>query len=116
MYSKHNRIGLGTGQRPHIKSNACAFNLAEVERLAWEGFDVVTPERWADLVRHVQEKLRIITGKQIVSRSNSIREFTFHISRNPNDPDAADTSDSETSSASASDCDPMDADKENDLL
>ena len=113
-----NPIELAWAQvKGHIKSNARAFNLVEVERLAWEGFDVVTPERWADLVRHVQEKVEDHYWEADgLTEQYSIREFTFRISRNPNDPDATDTSDSETSSDSASDCDPMDADEENDLL
>ena len=32
-----------------IKSNA-QFNLSECERLAWEGFSVVTPARWTSMV------------------------------------------------------------------
>ena len=28
----------------HINANTHEFNLTEVERLAWEGFDVVTPD------------------------------------------------------------------------
>ena len=98
----------------HIKSNARAFNLAEVERLAWEGFDVVTPERWADLVRHVQEKVEDhyweVDG---LTEQYSIREFTFRIGPNPNDPDWTDTSDSESS---ASDSSPMVEDGEDNLL
>ncbi len=41
----------------HIKSNAHEFNLSEYERLAWEGFDIVTPERWTALIRHVHDKV-----------------------------------------------------------
>ena len=37
--------------------NTREFNLTEVEHLAWEGFEVVTPERWASLVKHVREKV-----------------------------------------------------------
>ncbi len=50
-----NPIELAWAQvKGHIKSNAHEFNLSECERLAWEGFDIVTPERWAALVRHVR--------------------------------------------------------------
>lgn len=41
----------------HIKANTKAFNLTEVERLAWEGFSIVTADRWHKLVKHVQEKV-----------------------------------------------------------
>ena len=37
----------------HIKANNRQLNLSEVECLVWEGFEVVTPERWASLVKHV---------------------------------------------------------------
>ena len=38
----------------HIKANTRAFNLSEVEQLAWEGFDIVTPDHWKSLIQHVQ--------------------------------------------------------------
>lgn len=41
----------------HIKTNARRFNLTEIEKLAWEGFDVVTAEWWGKLVDHVQDKV-----------------------------------------------------------
>ena len=46
-----NRIELSWSRvMGHIKVNNQAFTLIEVERLAWEGFEVATP---ADLVKHV---------------------------------------------------------------
>ena len=42
--------------KDNIKTNNHQFNLAEVsevEHLAWEWFEVVTPERWASLIKHV---------------------------------------------------------------
>ena len=41
----------------YIRANNCRFNLDEVKRLAKEGFEVVTPERWASLVKHVRDKV-----------------------------------------------------------
>lgn len=38
----------------YIKTNARRFNLTETEKLAREGFDVVTEERWVD---HVRDKV-----------------------------------------------------------
>ena len=50
-----NPIELAWAQvKGHIKANARAFNLREVEQLAWEGFNVVTPDRWKSLVEHVK--------------------------------------------------------------
>ena len=37
-----------------IKANMHAFNLREVKQLAWNGFDVVTPDCWKSLIQHVQ--------------------------------------------------------------
>ena len=37
----------------HIKANTRVFNLREVDQLAWESFDVVTPDCWNSLVQHV---------------------------------------------------------------
>ena len=53
-----NPIELAWAQvKGHIKSNARAFNLTEVEQLAWDGFEVVTADRWKKLIRHVREKV-----------------------------------------------------------
>ena len=53
-----NPIELAWAQvKGHIKANTSQFTLDEVERLAWEGFEVVTQERWAGLVKHVRDKV-----------------------------------------------------------
>ena len=41
----------------HIKGNTSKFTLNEVKSLAKEVFEVVTKERWADLVKHMRDKL-----------------------------------------------------------
>ena len=41
----------------HIKANTKAFNLTEVEQLAWRGFSIVTADRWHKLIKHVREKV-----------------------------------------------------------
>ena len=41
----------------HIKAKAKAFNLTEVEQLAWDGFRVVTPNHWKKLIRHERDKV-----------------------------------------------------------
>ena len=41
----------------HIKGNTRMFNLTEVEKLAWEGFSIVTTYHWKKLIKHVQEKV-----------------------------------------------------------
>ena len=43
--------------KDHIKCNTKAFNLTEVEQLAWEGIATVTAARWKKLIVHVQEKV-----------------------------------------------------------
>ena len=40
--------------KSHIKGNTSKFTLNEVAK---EGFEVVTKERWADLVKHMRDKL-----------------------------------------------------------
>ena len=53
-----NPIELAWAQvKGHIKSNTKAFNLSEVEKLAWDGFAIVTADRWKKLVKHVREKV-----------------------------------------------------------
>ena len=88
----------------HIKANNREFNLREVERLAWEGFEVVTPERWASLIAHVKEKVEDhywrVDG---LDRQYTVPEFTIRIRRRPDDdPNEESSSESETTSDSAS--------------
>ena len=53
-----NPIELAWAQvKGHIKANTKVFNLTEVEQLAWEGFQIVTADRWRKLIRHVREKV-----------------------------------------------------------
>ena len=53
-----NPIELAWAQvKGHVKANANAFNLTEVEQLAWEGFGIVTADRWCKLIRHVRDKV-----------------------------------------------------------
>ena len=53
-----NPIELAQAQvKDHIKCNTKAFNLTEVEQLAWEGIATVTAARWKKLIVHVQEKV-----------------------------------------------------------
>ena len=40
--------------KDHIKANTCAFNLREIEQLAWDCLDVVIPDPWKSLIRHVK--------------------------------------------------------------
>ena len=93
----------------HIKTNNRQFNLSEVERLAWEGFEVVTPERWASLIKHVRDKVEDhyweVDG---LAEYYSVREFTFRICRHPDDdPNEESSSESDTASDSDSDNDPV---------
>ena len=93
----------------HIKTNNRQFNLSEVERLAWEGFEVVTPERWASLIKHVRDKVEDhyweVDG---LAEYYSVQEFTFRIHRHPDDdPNEESSSESDTASDSDSDNDPV---------
>ena len=55
-----NPIELAWAQvKGHIKSNAKAFNLTEVEQLARDGFANVTADCWKKLIVRVQEKVGI---------------------------------------------------------
>ena len=53
-----NPIELAWAQvKDHIKANAKAFNLTEVEQLAWEGFGIVTADRRCKLIKHMRDKV-----------------------------------------------------------
>ena len=57
-YCTLNPIELALAQvKGHIKTNAKMFNLTEVEKLAWEGFPIVTADRWKKLIKHMQDKV-----------------------------------------------------------
>ena len=94
-----NPIELAWSQvKGHIKSNAHEFNLSECERLAWEGFDIVTHERWTDLVRHVRDKVEDHYWKvDGLTHHRVISEFTIRLGSRPNDSHASDTSDDDSS-------------------
>ena len=108
-----NPIELARAQvKGHIKAKNQAFNLTEVERLAWEGFEVVTPECWTSLVSHVREKVEdhywAVDG---LAELYSVREFTIRIWRQPeDDPNEESSSEEDTPSDSDSDLDDYVAD------
>ena len=66
---------------------------------------MVTPERWAKLVKHVQEKVEDhywqVDG---LARTCTIPEFVIHTGSDDDDSDES-SSDGETTSDSDSDCD-----------
>ena len=86
-----NPIELAWAQvKGHIKVNTNQFILTEVESLAWEGFDVVTPEQWAAAIKHVRDKVEDnywdIDGlAEHYTEHYSVWEFTFHIHDDPNE-------------------------------
>ena len=82
-----NPIELAWAQvKGHIKANTHEFTLTEVERLAWEGFEVVTPDLWAKLVKHMRDKVEdhywAVDG---LAELYSVREFTIRIRWRPED-------------------------------
>ena len=100
-----NPIELAWAQiKGYIKANNRRFNLNEVASLAKEGFEVVTPERWASLVKHVQEKVEDhywqVDG---LGRTYTVPEFTINVGSNDDSEESS--SDGETTSDSDSDCD-----------
>ena len=112
-----NPIELAWAQvKGYIKANTHDFNLTEVERLAWEGFKVVTPERWSDLIKHVRDKVEDhywqVDG---LGRQYTVPEFTIRIRRRSgDDPNEESSSESDTTSDSASDSDDPMADNDDD--
>ena len=98
-----NPIELAWSQvKGYIKTNNRRFNLEEVASVAKEGFEVVTPECWAKLVKHVQEDHYWQVDR--LARTYTIPEFVIHTGSNDDDSDES-SSDSETTSDSDSDCD-----------
>ena len=81
----------------HIKANNRQFTLSAVKTLAEEGFDLVTPQRWASLIKHVKDKVENhywdVDG---LAEWYTVREFTIR-----DDPD--DDSDEESMSDPDSD-------------
>ena len=79
-------------------------------RLALEGFDVATPDRWASLVKHVQDKFEYhywqVDG---LSEYYSVCEFVIRVGGESDDDDCDDSDDEKLPS------DP-DSDSENTLV
>ena len=85
----------------HIKANNRLFKLDEVERLAWEGFEVVTPERWSDLVKHVRNKVEDHYWKaDRLDRQFVVSEFVIHYGGESSDESSDDEATSELATTS----------------
>uniref|UniRef100_A0A1X7V968 Tc1-like transposase DDE domain-containing protein n=1 Tax=Amphimedon queenslandica TaxID=400682 RepID=A0A1X7V968_AMPQE len=83
-----NPIELAWGQvKGHIKANTSKFTLNEAERLAKEGFEVVTKERWADLVKHVRDKVKDHYWQDNLDLDEHFRvsEFVIHVGSESDD-------------------------------
>ena len=81
------------------KVNTSQFTLDEVERHAWEGFEVVTQERWAGLVKHVRDKVEDHywqNDRLDVHTRLSVSEFVIHVGG-----ESSDESDDSTSEIDA---------------
>ena len=105
-----NPIELAWAQvKGHIKANNRAFTLSKVEHLAWEGFEVVTRGKWADLVTHVRDEVEdhywVVDG---LAELCSVHKFTIYIRWWPeDDPNEESSSESDANSDSNSDSDPV---------
>ena len=104
----------------HIKANNRAFNLAEVGRLAQEGFELVTPECWASLVKHVQKEVEDHYWEADgLTEQYSDHELAFCTSTSSDDDDIDDvneesSSEGDTTSDSASDSNDLMAEDDDD--
>ena len=77
------------------------FKLDEVEHLAWEGFEVVTPERWSDLVKHVRNKVEDHYWKaDRLDRQFVVSEFVIHYGGESSDESSDDEATSELATTS----------------
>ena len=83
----------------YIKANNRQFKLGEVEKLAGAGFDLVTPQRWASLVKHVKDKVENhywdVDG---LAEWYTVREFTIHVGGPDDDSDEDSHSDPDSDS------------------
>jgi hypothetical protein len=81
--------------------------------MAHERFKVVTPESWTSLVRHVRDKVENhyweVDG---LTERYSIQEFTFRISRKPDDDESSSSDGSDTSGPDSDSNDLMASDDE----
>ena len=101
-----NPIELAWAQvKGHIKANAKAFNLTEVEQLAWEGFGIVTADRWRKLIRHVRDKVEDHYWTSDGLYEQTIRQFVINFGSD-SDSDTASSDDSDSDDGGTSDEDP----------
>ena len=90
-----NPIELAWAQvKGHIKANTRAFNLREVEQLAWEGFDVVTPDRWKSLIEHVKIHFEDHYWSNDGLYEELVDEFIIRVGGESDESDDSDQSDS----------------------
>ena len=92
-----NPIELAWAQvKGHIKANAKAFNLTEVEQLAWEGFGIVTADRRCKLIKHMRDKVEDHYWTSDGLFEQYIRQFIIRFgSDSESDTDSWDDSDSD---------------------
>ena len=83
----------------HIKTNTKMFNLMEVEKLAWEGFSILTVDHWKKLIKHVQDKVEDHCWSCDSLCDQYVRQFVIQVGEgdSESDADSADDVDSEHS-------------------
>ena len=90
-----NPIELAWAQvKGHIKANTHAFNLHEVEKLAWEDFDVVRPDCWKSLIQHVKIHFEDHYWSNDGLYEELVDEFNILVEGDSDESDDSDQSDS----------------------
>ena len=86
----------------HIKANTRQFTLTEVEQLAWEGFDQVTPDKWKALVERVQTEVEDHYWRHDGLYEELVEEFIVQVGGESSD-ESESNSDSDDADSDSSD-------------
>jgi hypothetical protein len=87
-----NPIELAWAQvKNYIKQNNRAFNLTEVEKLAWKGFEKVTANDWQKLIEHVKVNFEDHYWANDGLYEDLIEDFTISVSGSESESSDSDT-------------------------
>ena len=67
------------------------FTLTEVQRMVYEGFDIVTPQRWQSLITHVKEKVEDHYWEADGLHEELLERFIINTSSDSSDDDISDS-------------------------
>ena len=102
-----NPIEMAWSQIKHYtKTHNREFTLDAIERLVNEGFAQVTPERWTNLIKHTQQKVKdVYFTADRLDNWKQVQEFAIHVEADNDESDDSEEEDSDISDYESEDDD-----------